>query len=169
MHRSTLFRSLAAAVIVCAWSGGASAQMTGVSLAPYGGYNVDADELLLGGSVGIPLNFGTMPVMLSPGLEFYPGYDGGSLVTFAVDLHFGLKIPNSSVSPYVGGGLAVHRQSVDLGPTLGTATNTQSQLNALGGLLFGSGPFRPFAEANLRFIDGSQLILKGGGRIALQR
>lgn len=167
MSRSALLRSFAAVALICGLTGGASAQ--GVSLAPYAGFNVDADELLLGGSVGIPLRFGTTTVLLAPGLEVYPSYDVGSLVTFAVDLHVPIKLPNSSVSPYVGGGLAVHRTSVDLGPTLGSVSGTDSQLNALGGLHFGSGPFRPFIEADLRFIDGSMLILKGGGRIALQR
>lgn len=169
MSRSTLFRSFAAAAMICGYAGGASAQMTGVSLAPYAGLNVDAEEILLGGSVGIPVNLGTTTMLLSPGLEFYPGWDAGSLVTLAMDVHFALNLPQSNLSPYVGGGIAVHRQSIDLGPTFGSASATDSQLNALGGLHFGSGPFRPFVEANLRFIDGSQLVFKGGGRIALQR
>ena len=119
--------------------------------------------------MGIPVNLGTTTVLFSPGVEYYPGVSNGSLITVAFDVHVGLNLPESSVSPYVGGGLAVHRMSIDLGPTLGSTSVTDSQVNALGGLHFGSGPVRPFVEANLRFIDNSALVLKGGGRIALKR
>ena len=169
MTRSTPLRRFALLGLLCGLAGGASAQTSGVSLAPYAGYNVDAEELLIGAGVGIPLNVGTTTVLLSPGVEYYPGISNASLITVAFDVHVGLNVPNSSVAPYVGGGLAVHRMSVDLGPTLGSASTTDSQLNAIGGLHFGSGPFRPFVEANLRFVDGSQVLLKGGGRISLKR
>jgi hypothetical protein len=159
--RRTITGVAAAFALAIGVSNSASAQF----IAPFAGYNVDLEELVVGGGVGLPISLGMASLVIQPGFEYYPGVEGATLYTFMVDLHYALPLPKSPVKPYFGGGYALNRASAEAFGVTVSATN--SQLNALGGVSFGSGPFSPFVEGNLRFVDGSSVVLKGGGRIRL--
>jgi hypothetical protein len=155
---------LAIALIALAASSATAQEKTRPFVAPYLGYNVDGTEALFGAAVGIPVRVGSTQLLVTPGLEFYPFLDNGSVYTINVDVHYPIYIPESKFRPYVGGGILLNRMSFD---AFGTqVTDTNSQLSAIGGADFGLGALRPFAEANLRFINDATLILKAGGKIA---
>ena len=155
---------LVTALLALAASGTNAQEKLRPFAAPYLGYNVDGTEALFGAAVGIPVRVGSTQLLVTPGFEFYPFIDNGSVYTINVDIHYPIYIPDSKFRPYIGGGILVNRMSFD---AFGTrVSDTYSQLNAIGGADFGVGPFRPFAEANLRFINDATLILKGGGKIA---
>ena len=165
MSRSAIRGLVVVIVLLAAGAADAAAQEKLRPFAqPYLGYNIDGEEALLGAAVGIPLRFGSTQLFVTPGFEYYAFLDNATVYTVNLDIQYPIYIPDSKVRPYVGGGLLLNRMSVDV---LGaTVTDTQSQINAIGGVDFGLGAFRPFAEANLRFINDATLILKGGGKIA---
>jgi hypothetical protein len=162
----SLARTIALVAVVAANASVAEAQSANhVFLQPYFAYNVDGSEALFGGAVGIPIRVGTSQILLAPGFEIYPFLDNASLYSVNFDVHYQFILPSSPVRPYIGGGLLLARASIDVLGT--TVTDTNSPINALGGVDFGLGQVSPFVEADLRFIDGSSLVLKGGGRISL--
>ena len=138
------------------------------SVDPQIGYDVDVEELLIGGSVqfqvpgvaiaGVALRF-------SSGFSYYLGGNGATF--FVVDLDTRYPFNAGAVQPYVGGGLFLRRVSVDVA-MLGSISDTSVGLNLLGGAAFGSfGRIRPFAEGRLRVGDRSTLVLLGGLAIKL--
>ena len=165
MNRSTIRGLVVATALLAVAASGAEAQeKTRPFAAPYLGYNVDGTEALFGAAVGIPVRVGSTQLLVTPGFEFYPFVDNASVYTINLDVHYPIFIADSKFRPYVGGGILLNRMSID---AFGTQiTDTNSQLSAIGGADFGIGAFRPFAEANLRFINDATLILKGGGKIA---
>ena len=127
---------------------------TAWELGPYLGVNLDNDELLLGGVARIHLP--SAPVTLNPGIEFYPGIDGASLVALNLDVQYQLEA--ETIEPYVGGGISWARASA-----LGIS-DSDIGLNLKGGALFNaSGRGQPYAEAVINFASGREaLIFKGG-------
>ena len=123
-------------------------------LGPHLGVNLQNDELLLGGAARIPLS--SLPVTLNPGLEFYPGIDGGSLIFLNFDVQYVFEA--ESVEPYAGAGLSWARSS----PDDGTAESDVG-LNLKGGVVFNpASRTRPFGEATLNFGGRESLIFRGG-------
>lgn len=161
LNRRTITGVAAAFILAVGVSQTASAQ----SIAPFAGYNTDMKEFIVGGGVGLPISLGVSKLIIQPGFEYYPTVDGATFYSLVVDLHYQIPVPQAPVQPYLGGGFAHNRATAEAFGVSVTASN--SQLNALGGIGFGTGPFTPFVEANLRFVDGSMLVLKGGGRIHL--
>jgi hypothetical protein len=123
-------------------------------LGPLVGVNLDNDELLVGAVARIPLT--SLPITLNPGVEFYPGFDPGSLFVLNFDVQYELNA--ESLEPYVGAGISWARTS--------NAGNSDSDvgLNLKGGLVFNpESRTRPYVEAALNF-GGSResLIFRGG-------
>jgi hypothetical protein len=117
--------------------------------------------------LGARLNFGLGSVTTRNKIEgratfdfFFPdGFDYWQITGDGI-----YHIPtNSSVEPYVGGGLGFARSSSDSpSPGLG-GSSSDVFLNLIGGLRFRAlGNVRPFAEARFQLGDGSQLVLAGG-------
>ncbi len=129
---------------------------TSWDLAPLLGLDLDADELFLGGSARIAPP--GAPVILNPGIEFYP-FIGGSL--FVVNFDVLYELTAQKVEPYVGGGLFWSRASRTVAGT--SISSSDIGLNLKGGVVFSPpGKLRPFAEGVIRVEGGSSLLLKGG-------
>jgi hypothetical protein len=142
-----------------------ASQAQGVTLGAHGGFDSDASEVLLGGSVGFSL--GSVPLSLTPGFDFYPSIAGASL--FIVDFDVNYAVPaGPSVSPYFGVGLFVSHTSIDLG-TLGSFSGNDVGFNLNGGLDFGASTLRPFAEGKLRVSENTTVALRGGLKFKLGR
>ena len=137
-----------------------------------GGYDADMEEFLVGANARIQLpkaRINGVPLVLSPGFEFYPFFDptpgspatGGSVFIASFDGHY--TIQTQGAEPYFGAGLHVRRVSVELGSPFGTVGDTDTGLNLVGGAVFGrSRSVRPFGEAGLRLGDGATFLIKGG-------
>ncbi len=138
------------------------------SVSPHIGYDVDVEELLIGGSVqfGVPgVAVAGVALRFSPGFSYY--LEGNGATFFVVDLDTRYPFNAGNVQPYVGGGLFLRRVSVDVA-ILGSVSDTDVGLNLMGGAAFGSfSRVRPFAECRLRVGDGSTLVLLGGLAIKL--
>ena len=71
--------------------------------------------------------------------------------------------------PYVGGGLNIARGSLDVDLPEGfgdiSTSDTEMGLNLIGGLEFGFGPIKPFAELRAQIAGGEQIVLTGGIRL----
>ena len=138
------------------------------SLNTHGGYDLDAEEFLIGASVEFSIPgaaISGVPLTFAPGFDYYPGLDGASFFVMDFDAHYPFQA--KGMTPYVGGGMYISHVSVDL-PTFGSVSDTNFGLNLKGGASFGtSSKVRPFTEARLRVGNGSTLILKGGLSIQL--
>lgn len=171
--------ALFAAVLVLGSASQAHAQW---GVAPYVGYNMDAEEVHLGAAVQLPLpaKIGNSRLIASPGFDFYPfmgesvqGVDfGASLYMLSFDVLYPFPTP-SSFAPYVGAGLALVHASVSFSdpsiPGLDfSASDTDVGLNLKGGSFFGKGPVRPFAEAVLHVGSGSAFLLRGGVYVSMK-
>lgn len=123
-------------------------------LGPLVGVNLGNDELLLGAVARIPLT--SLPITLNPGLEFYPGFDPGSLFVLNFDVQYELNA--ESLEPYVGAGISWARTS-----NAGTS-DSDVGLNLKGGLVFNpASRTRPYGEAVLNFANGREdLIFRAG-------
>lgn len=137
-------------------------------IAPYAGYNIDAQELHLGAAAQftLPAKIGTVQLTATPGVDLYPFVgSGASLYMFYFDLGYPIET-TSTLAPYVGAGLSVTHASASVTiPGLGTisSSSTNVGLNLKGGTFFNKGkPMRPFAEAVLVISTGSTLLLRGG-------
>ena len=129
---------------------------TSWELAPIFGLDLDADEAFLG--VGARIAPPGAPVIINPGLEFYPFIGNGvSLVVVNFDVLYELQA--QSVEPYVGGGLFWSRRTFVAG-----TSRSDIGLNLKGGVVFSppGNKLRPFAEGVIRVEGGSSLLLKGG-------
>ena len=133
------------------------------ALNAHGGYDLDAEEFLIGASVEFSIPgaaIAGVPLTFAPGFDYYPGLDGASYFVMDFDAHYPFQA--KGMTPYVGGGMYISRVSIDL-PTFGSVSDTNVGLNLKGGASFGtSSKVRPFTEARLRLGSGSTLILKGG-------
>ncbi len=138
------------------------------SLKAHGGYDLDAEEFLIGAGVEFSIPgaaISGVPLTFAPGFDYYPGIDGASFFVVDFDAHYPFQA--KGMTPYVGGGMYISRVSVDF-PTFGRASDTDFGLNLKGGATFGtSSQVRPFTEARLRVGNGSTLIIKGGLSIQL--
>ena len=143
-----------------------ASQAQGVILGAHGGFDSDASEVLLGASVG--LSIPGVPLSLTPGFDFYPGFTGGTF--YIVDFDANYAIPATGIAPYVGAGVFLAHTSIDLG-ALGTFTDNNVGFNLNGGVAFGAGgPVRPFAEAKLRVNSNNTTVaLRGGLKFKLGR
>ncbi len=133
------------------------------SLKTHGGYDLDAEEFLIGASVEFSIPgaaISGVPLTFAPAFDYYPGFDRGSFFVVDFDAHY--PLPAKGMSPYVGGGMYVSRMSVDF-PTFGRDSDTDVGLNLKGGATFGtSSQVRPFTEVRLRVGNSSTLTLKAG-------
>ncbi len=138
------------------------------ALNTHGGYDLDAEEFLIGASVEFSIPgaaIAGVPLTFAPGFDYYPGLDGGSFFVMDFDAHYPFQA--KGMTPYIGGGMYVSHVSVDI-PAFGSVSDTNFGLNLKGGASFGtSSKVRPFTEARLRMGNGSTLILKGGLSIQL--
>jgi opacity protein-like surface antigen len=163
--------ALLGAVLVLGSADQAQAQW---GIAPYVGYNLDAEEMNLGAAVqfALPAKIGGSALVLSPSFDFYPfmgetvqGVElGASLYTINFDMHYPFPV-RSALKPYVGAGLALVHASVSIDdPVFGNldVSDTDIGLNLKGGLSLSAGPLRPFAEGVLVVSSGSTFVLRGG-------
>lgn len=87
---------------------------------------------------------------------------------FNANLRYSIAVDNPNFAPYVGAGLNIGRLtgSVQIdGVGNASESDTEVGLNALGGVQFGSGRIRPFAEARVQIGGGEQFVLAGGATI----
>ncbi len=162
--------TLGALVLMLMLSTPSLAQNPSLTIVPYGGYNVDAEEIFFGGGLGIPIpsaRIGNSALIIQPSFEIYPFIDGGSLWAIVGHVLIPIPVQAASVVPYAMGGISIFRLSVDL-PTGGSAGDTEAFFDFGGGVAFGRSIFRthPFAEVDIRVGDGSTVLFKGGVRIA---
>lgn len=153
-----------------------------VSVAPFIGYNLDAEELHIGSSVqfALPAKIGRSQLIASPSFDFYPFIDNGSvgggdysasLYMLSFDVLY--PVPTAgALSPYVGAGLAMIHASVSYdNPSFPSQSfdlsDTDLGLNLKGGAFFATGRARPFAEAVVVLSNGSTLLLRGGMKFQL--
>ena len=133
------------------------------SLKMHGGYDLDAEEFLIGAGVEFSIPgaaISGVPLTFAPAFDYYPGLAGSSFFVMDLDAHY--PFPAKGMSPYVGGGMYVSRTSVDFG-AFGRVSDTDVGLNIKGGATFGtSSQVRPFTEARLRIGSVSTLTLKAG-------
>jgi hypothetical protein len=121
-----------------------------VRLGPHIGYNFDADALLLGAQLTMPL---------TPRIELYPTFDyyfvsPGTLWGLNADVKF--RPPTRLGALYVGGGLNyLHASGAGI-------SNGDVNLNLLGGWEFRRRPRAPYAEARLILGNGSAFQVVGG-------
>ncbi|HJQ20370.1 MAG TPA: hypothetical protein VJ867_08495 [Gemmatimonadaceae bacterium] len=71
------------------------------------------------------------------------------------------KIQGSTLRPYAGAGLNIAHASVDLG-SFGSASNTDTGINLLGGLKFPLSTLDAFTEARVSLGGGDQFALSFG-------
>lgn len=149
---SSAFRLAAlAATLVAGSAVAAEAQTSRAHLGPRVTYNFDAEEVGLGGQVGLPLG---------NRLELYPSFDvffvdPGSLWAFNADLKY--RFGGEGMEwLYTGAGLNVTNSSF--------AGNDESDagLNLLLGVESLSGWVHPFAEGRVTLGDESAFQLSGG-------
>lgn len=104
-------------------------------------------------------------VVISPSADFYltDDFGGSSLTILAVDLNglYEFQVETPTLVPYLGGGLAITRISVDASGSLVDPSSTEVGLNLVGGARFPVGPVEPFAQVN--FTAGADRIGIGGG------
>lgn len=127
-----------------------------LGIGAYGGYNTDAEEVLVGATVRLNLaafTMGAIPLIIAPGFEIYPGMpEGVSLSQFDLNAMYALIIPMLPVQPYLGGGLAFLRSSVSVAGF--DATSTSTGFNLLGGAQLNLGPASPFGHLRVTFVEG---------------
>lgn len=104
-------------------------------------------------------------VVISPSVDFYltDDFGGSSLTILAADLNglYEFQIENPVLVPYLGGGLAITRISVDASGSIVDPSSTEVGLNLVGGARFPLGSVEPFAQVN--FTAGADRIGIGGG------
>lgn len=101
---------------------------------------------------------------------FFPSEEG--LNYFEVNANALYSLPLAGMTgfrPYVGGGLNIARGSLDVDLPEGfgdiSTSDTEMGLNLIGGLEFGFGPIKPFAELRAQIAGGEQIVLTGGIRL----
>jgi hypothetical protein len=91
-------------------------------------------------------------VVVSPSADFYltDDFAGSSLTIVAVDLNglYEFQIESPTLVPYLGGGLAITRISVDASGSFVDPSSTEVGLNLVGGARFPLGSVEPFAQLN---------------------
>jgi hypothetical protein len=115
---------------------------------PHIGYNFDAEALVLGTQLTLPI---TRQLEVYPSFDYY-FIDPGSLWAINADLKF--RPPTRRGAFYVGGGLNYTHSSVRGG-------TGDTNLNILGGLE-ARRPYFPFVEGRLMLGSGSAFQLVGG-------
>jgi hypothetical protein len=150
-----LLLALAAAALVGTVTTEAKAQVSfGAQLS-----FADETDLGIGARANIGLPFTGLRVI--PAFDyFFPDREGLDYFEISGNVAYSIGVPNPALSPYVGGGLLIARTSWDL-PEI-SRSNTDLGLNLLGGVRFGVGPIKPFAEARFAIVDDSQFIIAGG-------
>ena len=150
----------------------AEAQDTGLEIGPRIGYDLgDLDDLFIGVEGRIYID--DFPVIISPGFDFYlvsDVPDGMSVNRFAIDANalYEFDLEDGSITPYVGAGIGIIRQSVsfdgiDNGFGISGST-TETGVNLLGGTTFDlDGPVRPFVQAKTNLGSNFTLFNLSGG------
>ncbi|PSQ82508.1 MAG: hypothetical protein BRD44_07995 [Bacteroidetes bacterium QS_7_67_15] len=137
-----------------------------IELGPRVGYEIDQlNAFALGGDVRV--STAALPVQLNGSVDYFFLDDASfsdnagnsveasqNLLKFAVNGLFQFGIDNQYFTPYAGPGLSITRYSVDSdadidgqGMDLGSGSETDVGLNAVGGAEFGVGGLRPFVQA----------------------
>lgn len=122
------------------------------------GYNFDAEEVLLGGSLTVPM---TSRIWFYPSLEIYTP-DRGNRIGFNGDVK--IHLPRASATApafYAGGGIGVQNRNV------GEFSNTDLGVNLLFGLESIIGWIHPFGEARVLLYDRSQFVILAGVNVTL--
>ncbi|MGH7539302.1 MAG: hypothetical protein ACREMF_11760 [Gemmatimonadales bacterium] len=117
---------------------------------PHLGYHFDVDGLVLGVQATLPI---TQRVELYPSFDYY-FVDPGSLWALNADVKF--RPPTQAGALYVGGGLNYLHASV------AGVSNSDVNLNLLGGWEVRRGPLVPYVEGKLILGNGSAFQLVGG-------
>jgi hypothetical protein len=133
-----------------------------IELGPRVGYEIDQlNAFALGGDVRV--STAALPVQLNGSVDYFFLDDASfsdnagnsveasqNLLKFAVNGLFQFGIDNQYFTPYAGPGLSITRHPVDSdgqGVDLGSGSETDVGLNAVGGAEFGVGGLRPFVQA----------------------
>ena len=150
MRRSRIWGVLIAAAML-AVPAAASAQIT---VGPVLAYH-DGADLGIGGSLGTALEqLGEEFGLLADVLIFFP--DVGSYFEINGNLTYDFPLENSSVVPFLLGGLNFARASATVGTF--TASSSDIGLNLGGGVDFDLGNFRPTAGLRAQVEGGSGVI-----------
>lgn len=154
MSRSRIWSVLIAAALIGAPTV-ASAQVT---VGPVLAYDSDI-EFGLGASVGTALpSLGEGFGLLADFIYFFPPGDGFDYFELNGNVTYDFPLENSSVVPFLLGGLNLARASVDLG-ALGSGSNTELGLNLGGGIDFDLGNFRPTAGLRAEINGGEATVI----------
>ena len=148
------------------------AQDTEFELAPRIGYDLgDLDDLFIGAEARIYIE--DFPVVLSPAFDFYLVSDvpeGFSVNRFAIDANalYEFELDDNNITPYVGAGIGIVRQSVSVDGVNGgfgfSGSTTETGINLLGGAAFDiDGPVRPFVQAKTNLGGSFTLLNLMGG------
>jgi hypothetical protein len=131
-------------------SGGVYTPLDPVRLGPHIGYNFDADALLLGVQLTMPL---TQRVELYPTFDYY-FVSPGTIWGLNADVKF--RPPTRIGALYAGGGINyLHASAFGV-------SNGDVNLNLLGGWEFRRRPYAPYAEGRLILGNGSAFQVVGG-------
>lgn len=117
------------------------------------GYNLDADELFLGGQ--LRLAPASLPVIINPSLETY--FVDGTWLRIDVNALYPFGVQNTTFTPYAGGGLGLNYINPENGDS-----DTDALLNFVFGATFGFSRIQPFAEARVDISNDVGASLRGG-------
>jgi len=110
--------------------------------------------------------FPRTPIAFHGSFDYFFPDEGGSGVDLTYweinpNVVYLVPVRNSTLGPYVGGGLNIAYASVDVG--FGSESDTELGLNLVGGLQFGTATrLRPYVEVRLTVSGGDQFVLTGG-------
>jgi hypothetical protein len=77
------------------------------------------------------------------------------------NVNYVIPVRSQQVATYVGAGLNVAYAKVDVGDSIGSASNTEYGLNILGGIR-GTGKIAPFGEVRFDIAGGEQFVFTAG-------
>ena len=115
------------------------------------------------GDLGVGAQFGTPLESLGDGsfgllADFiYFLTDPGTYFEFNGNLTYEFPLENSTLGPFVLGGVNVGRFSLDV-PGFGSASSTDVHLNAGGGFRFDAGSSRPLVAGRVVIGDGTGFV-----------
>lgn len=129
--------------------GHAGTASVGPGVGAHVGYNFDAQVAVIGAQASFPV---------AQQVDFYPSFDyyASDATTWAFNFDARLRPPAPNRGGYLGAGLNLTYASA------GGSSDTQTNVNLLGGLEGQRGRIRPFAEARLTVGHGSTFQIQGG-------
>lgn len=88
--------------------------------------------------------------------------DGADCTYWEINPGIAVPLNATTLKPYLGAGLNIAHSSVDLGGTLGNASDTELGVNLLGGLKLNLSGLDAFTEARLALGGGEQFSISFG-------